>query len=458
MNVDLQISLDTFVPRWYQAPILDAIENKGYRRVMAILPRRAGKDITAWDVIKRQAVIRPGLYWYLLPTYAQGKKVIADGMTNDGKRFMDYFPKELVASYNSQEMKLKLINNSIIQIVGTDNVDTLVGANPIGCVFSEYALQDPRAYQFIRPMLDANDGWALFISTPRGKNHMWELWNIAQSNPKQWFSYRLTVEETAHVSLEDIRESVRMGEMSEDLVQQEWFCSFELGVEGSIYGKQIDRMKLEGRIGIVPWETSAKVSTAWDIGRDTTAIIWFQVIGQVIRIIDYYEKAQEDLAYFAKIILEKPYIYHKHFGPHDIGVTEWGSGISRIEKGRSLGLRFSTRIENNRIRSSVPQVSLDDGIEHLRAIFPKLWIDQQRCSQLIKNLENYRREFDPVKKTYKSTPLHSYASHCADAARYMALALPQCREGTSSEELDKRFAEARYGNQLHLPPIFKDRQ
>lgn len=401
----------------------------------------------------RQALRKVGVYWYILPSYAQGRKIIMDGMLNPdpitgrAMRFLDFIPPELIANINQNEMKIRLKNGSLIQVIGSDNVDSLVGANPIGCVFSEYALQDPRAYQFIRPILTANGGWAVFISTPRGKNSLWELWQIAQHNPQDWFSYKLTVEDTGHISLHDIERERASGEMSEDLIQQEYYCSFTYGVEGSYYAKYIDKMRLEGRIGMVPWETSFKVNTSWDLGvRDSTSIIFFQVVGQSIRIIDYYEKNKEGLEHYVKVLENKPYVYGKHIAPHDIAVMEFGSGMTRIEKARQLGIKFTT----------APDLSIVDGIEAVRSTLNKVWIDESKCSQLIKALENYRQEYDSKKKVYKSNPLHNWASHAADCMRYLCISLPKTRDSLSPEDLDKRYREAMYGSNASMPSIFRD--
>src|ERR1700733_320964 len=239
MSVETVIKLNKFKPRDYQLPIFDAIENKHYRRVLAILPRRAVKDICGFNLCIRAALAKIGVYYYIFPTYSQAKKVIWDSITNSGMRFLDYIPEELVYSKNSQEMKIRFVNGSLLQLVGSDNYDSLMGTNPRGVVFSEYALQDPRAYQFIRPILAANDGWALFLSTPRGKNHLWELYNIAQHS-SQWFCYKLTIEDTHHIPLYEIEREKAEGIMSDDLIQQEYYTSFTMGVEGSYYAKYLD--------------------------------------------------------------------------------------------------------------------------------------------------------------------------------------------------------------------------
>ncbi len=331
--------------------------------------------------------------------------------------------------------------------------NSLMGTNPQLCVFSEYALQDPRAYQFIRPILTANDGTAIFVSTPRGKNHLWELYNIALNHP-DWFCEKLTVEDTCHIDLEDIDRDRASGEMSEDLIQQEYYTSFDMGVEGAYYAKYMDRMRVDGRIGMIPFETGFKVHTAWDIGvRDSTVIIFFQVIGRTVKIISAYDNTKEGLEhyiqYLQRIEIDRGYIYGKHFAPHDIAVTEWGSGVSRAEKARELGLKFELVRDNvsGKTRSVVPNVSIMDGIETVRSTFSKLWIDLKNCDKLVRALENYRQEFDPKKKVYKHFPLHDWSSHYADCMRYLCLVLPRIQMSNSSpEELDKRYREAVYGN------------
>jgi len=340
MNIETQIKLDKFQPRPYQMALCDALENKGYKKIFVIWPRRAGKDIVCWNLMIRQALRKVGVYYYIFPTYSQGRKVLWQSITNESVRFIDFIPRELVTSSNSQEMSIKLANGSLIQIIGSDNIDSIVGTNPKGAVFSEYALQDPRAYQFLRPIFTANGGWCIFETTPRGKNHAYELFQIASYSP-DWFCQKLTVDDTQHISLAEIEKDRQEGIMSDDLIQQEYYTSFTMGVEGSYYAKYIDRMRLKGQIGIMPYEPGFKVNTAWDLGvRDSCSIIFFQTIGQTVRIIDYYEKSKEGLEHYIKILNEKEYVYGRHFAPHDIAVVEFGSGLSRLEKARSLGLKF----------------------------------------------------------------------------------------------------------------------
>jgi len=443
--VEVKIHLNKFKPRDYQRPIFEAFFEKRFRRLVIVMCRRAGKDLCTWNIVIREAVTRPGVYYVVYPTYAQGKKILWSSVTIQGIRFLDFIPPELVEGMNSQEMKVNLTNGSIIQIIGSDNPDRIVGTNPQGVVFSEYALQNPRIYALMSPILAANKGWAIFQSTPRGKNHFWEIYQLAV-NSSHWWTCKLGLNETKHIDPLLIERDLKDGQISPDLVQQEYYCSFEAGVEGSIYCKYLDRMNLNNQIGVVPWEAGFKVHTAWDLGMsDSTAIIFFQTIGQTVRIIDYIEKSSEGLDFYCKYVLSKPYTYGKHIAPHDIAVREWGSGMSRIEKAKNLGLNFIL----------APDVSIRDGIESVRSALSKIWVDDQRCARLIKCLENYRYEWNATKYDYKQVPLHDQYSHGSDCLRYMCISLPKTRDGLSAEDLEKIRHEAMYGDESGLPHMFR---
>jgi len=442
--------LNDFKPRPYQLPILKALDS-GYKRVLAIMPRRSGKDITALNYVIRQMWENPGVYYYIFPSYSQAKKVIWDSITTEGKPILDYFPKDLIIQMNSQEMKIRMIakggKSSLFQLIGSDNHESLMGTNPRGCVFSEYALQDAMAYQYIRPILTANGGWALFISTPRGKNHLWTLYQLSKESP-DWFSYKLTLDDTKHIPMKEIEKERSEGIMSEDMILQEYFTNFEMGVEGAYYSKYIDRCKREEKIGTVPWESGFKVHTAWDIGvRDKTSIIFFQNIGQTVRIIDCYENSKEGLEHYADVIASKPYLYGIHIAPHDIRVREWGSGITRFEKARQLGIDFTI----------APMHDISDGIEAARSLFSKIWIDKEKGSPLVKALENYRQEYDTKKRVYRPRPLHDWSSHYADSFRYLAVSLPKTSDSLSAEELDLKYQEAMFGSEAKIPDFFRDK-
>jgi len=446
VKIEAQIHLNKFKPRPYQLALFDAVENKGYKRVMLVWHRRAGKDVAAFNLAIRAALKKPQVIYYIFPTYSQGRKVIFDTLTNDGQRMIDFIPKELIEGTNTQQLQIRFINGSLIQVVGSDNYDSLMGTNPQLCIFSEYALQDPRAYMYIRPILTANDGVAVFLSTPRGRNHLWDLYQVA-SNSSDWYCQRLTVSDTRVVSLYSIEREKALGEISEDLIQQEYYCSFDLGVEGSYYAKYIDRMRIDKRIGMVPWENGFPVYSFWDLGvRDACVIIMAQVIGASVRIIDCYENSKVGLEHYKKVLDQKPYVWGGHIAPHDIRVKEFGSGMTRWEKAKALGISFGI----------APSVGIEDGIESVRSALSKIWIDEEKCAPLIKALENYRQEYDHKRKVYASHPLHDWSSHFADAMRYMCISLPRISPHQTAADLDRRFMETRYGEKHGWPAVFRD--
>lgn len=424
----MELVLDTFIPREYQRNLFDAIINKGYKKAIAIWPRRAGKDIVCFNILYRLALQRVGNYFYCLPTNEQARKVIWNSITKDGRRILDFIPPELVVKRHIQEMRIDLVNGSTIQLMGSDNYNRLVGTAPKGIIFSEWALCVKQAYSFLEPALNESDGVAIFITTPRAKNHAYDTFRMAQDNPDIWFSERLTIDETKHLSKENIEAAIARGEYSYDHAQQEYYCSFSAGVEGAYYGRYVDAMIQQNRITSVPWEPSHNVNTAWDLGvSDSTVILFYQCIGNQVRIIDYYENHSEGLEHYAKIVKEKPYVYGHHFAPHDIKVRELGTGISRIDKARTLGLSFEI----------APNVPVIDGIESVRSMLPRTWIDKDMCPHLVKAIESYRREYDPKTNTYRDKPVHDRFSHANDALRYLALSLARSHDDISPEELEE---------------------
>jgi len=446
----ITVNLDKFKARPYQVPVFEALEKKKYKRLVAVWPRRSGKDLVGYNLMLRAALRRIGTYYYVFPSYSSGRKILWDAITNTGDRILDYLPSELIESKNEMMMRIRLMNGSVIQIIGSDNFDnSIVGTNPVGMVFSEYSLQDERAYSMSKPILAANGGWALFLSTPRGKNHLYSLFEIAQANPTIWYSSILTVKDTKHIDEAEIQADIDRGEISYDLAQQEYYCSFSMGISGAVYGAALDRMKTNEQIGNVPWQSNHKVHVSYDIGNDGTALIFFQCIGQVVNLIDAYQNSGEQIEFYVNIINSKPYTYGKHFFPHDFRVVEWGGKkFTRLEKARQLGIKGEI----------VDSVSIEDGIEYVKSSMSKMWIDAKKCEGLVVALENYRYEYDRKKGHYKNAPLHDKHSHFADSLRYLCLSLPKTADGLTQEDIDKQRAQALYGNNEKKSSFFADNQ
>jgi len=378
-----------------------------------------------------------GSYYYFFPTYEQGRKILWEGIDKDGFRFLDHIPKELRVRTDNQQMVIELKNGSIFRIVGTDRVDAIVGTNPIGCVFSEYALQDPIAWGYIRPILAENGGWAAFNFTSRGKNHGYDLVEYAKKQ-KDWFVQILKADETGVFTPEQLEKEKEQYELEDgdDLrFQQEYMCSFEGSMQGSYYGKLIEQVSKEGRILNVPYESQLPVFTVWDLGIDDAMSIWFfQKVGKEIHLIDYLEANGEGMDYYAKELNAKGYVYSKHFMPHDVDVREIGTGVSRKATAESLGLR---PIE------VLPKLPIDEGIASVRLILPRCYFDEEKCKRGIDCLRQYHKEYDEKLKCYKNRPKHDWSSHGADSFRYLATSIFKFIEVTNRVQQTKPKIEVR---------------
>src|ERR1035437_8920851 len=235
-----------FEPREYQMPILESWDS-GIKRFILVWHRRSGKDKTCFANLPKKMFEKKAPYFYFAPTYKQGKKIIWDNIDRDGFKFLDHIPKSIIKSKNENELKIELTNGSYVQVVGTDSIDSVMGSNPFGCIFTEFSLQHKEAWDYIRPILAENGGWAVFVFTPRGTNHAWELLQMAKDNPK-WFTQVLTVDDTHVISQESLDEE--RAQMPDDLFQQEFYCKFIDGASQFFRGieKVIDSDPFENPI------------------------------------------------------------------------------------------------------------------------------------------------------------------------------------------------------------------
>lgn len=430
-----------FEPRSYQLPFFKAFDS-GMRRLVLVWHRRSGKDKTCLNLIAREMWSDIGNYYYLFPTYAQAKKAIWEGRGKDGVAYLDHFPVELRdGKPNETEMKIRYKNGSLFQLVGTEDVDKLVGTNPKGMVFSEYSLQNPKVWDYMRPILAENKGWAVFNFTPRGRNHGFELFEQAKSNEKWWVS-KLSVTDTNVLTLEDIDEERRAG-MTEEMIQQEFYCSFVSAVQGSIYWDVYNQADGDNHFKDVPYDPKLLVYTVWDLGKDDTNCIGFyQSNGVTIRKIDYLYGNRLGLPDWIKKVKEKPYVFGGHFAPHDIEVSDYSTSgdASRKELARSLGINFTV----------IPRVSQQEKIDAGRRLFNKLYVDTSKCAEFLKAIPQYQREYDEEKRKFKDTPLHDWTSHFADEHAYAGLICSQF----SNMAMDPEKIE--YERQEKLSTVKKD--
>lgn len=435
-------------PRDYQLDAWKAME-AGTKLISLWWHRRSGKDELAMQRTAVAAFERPGAYWHLLPEADQARRVIWDVINpQTGRRRVDeIFPMEIRQSTRNTDMFIRFTNGSTWQLIGSDNYDSLIGAPPVGIVFSEWARSSPLAWGYLSPILAENNGWAIFATTPQGKNHAWKTHNALKSDPNSYASER-TVDDTgvftpAALAAERQRLNDIYGEaMGLALFQQEYYCSAEAAIIGSIYGEEVTALKNSGRIGCEPANTL--VHTAWDIGHsDATAIWWFQVSGHEIRILDYEEANLQDLGYYSERVkgrrirselgswayghqpiqwgeeiedldYRRGYAYGTHFLPHDAANKTLSASGYSVEDILRKSLGNVRVVEETRTGfSSAAKTAAIAALRRSRV--------SQRAVHGLETLAEYRYSYDENRNILSATPLHNDASHCADAFRVLAL-------------------------------------
>jgi hypothetical protein len=400
-------------------------------RAVLVWHRRCGKDLTCINVMAIKSQQRKGLYLYVGPFQNQLRKILWQGQDGEGRKFIDFIPRELVVRKSEQEMSLTLTNGSVIQLIGADDPDRAVGTNPVGIIFSEAALCNPEIWHRLSPVLAENEGWAIFNSTPRGKNWFYGLLNKGKAD-KNWFTSHLKVTETKAIRPENLRKARE--DMSEAMFQQEFMSSFETPVEGSYFGDIITRLyKKKQILSRLPPDPSLPVHTAWDLGMDDATSIWFfQQLNNEVRILSYYENSGEGLPFYAQELAKYAALHDvsfgKHYFPHDVKVRELGTGHSRIETLRKLGIRATP----------VKRMGKSDQVEAVRGVLPKCWFSSGDCPLGIEHLKNYHKEWDEARQVFKKQPVHDKASHGADAFMTLAVGLKDKRQ-LSAEQDKKRF-------------------
>lgn len=396
-----------YKPRPLQTRLHQALK----RFNVLVAHRRFGKTVFAvnelLDKCLRNKLERPR-YAYIAPYFRQAKTVAWDYLK-------DYSRPIPGIAINEAELRVDYPHGGRIQLFGSDNYDAMRGMGFDGVVIDEYGDHDPRAWkQVIRPSLADRQGWAVFIGTPKGRNHFAEQYDEAAAGG-EWFRDMFRASETGILTADELASNRR--QMSEEEYAAEFECSFDAPVIGSYYGKLMGIADAEKRIGKVGWEPTIQIHTAWDLGiGDSTAIWLIQLVGQEIHLIDYIENSGQGLGWYANELhrrREGGMVFGTHYLPHDAEVKELGSGKSRVETLQSLGI--SPRV--------LPALPIDDGIQAVRNILPRCWFDAEKCKRGIEALRQYRREWDEKRKVFHDRPLHDWASHGSDAFRYLAMGI-----------------------------------
>ena len=424
-----------FKPRPYQLASLKARAN-GMLRGVCIWPRRHGKDLHGLQLLVAGALQRVGLYNYYFPTFSLAKKIVWKGMDKEGTPFLDYIPKELLKpgseGKNETDLRLEFTNGSIIQLVGTDNINqNLIGINPVGCLYTEYPVQNPMAWDLTRPILAENGGWAWFLYTPRGRNHGYRLYQVAKEHPTEWFLSHLDITQT---TLHDgvtpvitpafIQQEIEQG-MDPDLAQQEYYCSFDAPMQGSYYGRLLAQSFLSDHVGVFPYDPARKVLSGWDLGvDDQTAIVYAQRHGDEIRLIDYYESSGEDFFHYFQHTMAKGWTHDTVYLPHDAAKTEWGTGKSAEE----IAVKAFREVGVSVVRT--PKLDVNESIGVVRRLFPRFRFHDDRVGKMRYRghsftdcLASYHKKYNEEKQEYENKPHHNWASHAASALATLCLGL-----------------------------------
>ena len=421
--IDITLPHNKWTPRPHQMALWQYLQAGG-KRAIAIWHRRAGKDEIALHHTAVEAFKRVGNYWHTLPMYAQARKAIWTAVNaHTGKRRIDEaFPDAIRASTSEAEMFIRFKNGSTWQCIGSDTYDSTVGAGVAGVTYSEYALANPSAWAYHRPILEENNGWAAFISTPRGRNHCLALFRHAEHTPG-WFSELLTAKDTGAVSDAALAETLAeyTALYGEDAgaasFRQEYFCDWQAAILGAYYASEMATVRREGRVLPIEPMPGEYVHRAWDLGvGDDTSIWWFSVRGGQVYVYDHYASSGVGLEHYVDVISkresERGWLHGVDWVPHDAKVKEWGSGRTRVETMQYMGLNPQL----------VQMASFDDGINAARRTLA-LCVFDPRCEEGgLSALEQYRREWDDDKKAFRASHVHDWTSHPADAFRYLALA------------------------------------
>lgn len=317
MNIDLPYQ---FTLRDYQRPSWDAIVVNGVKRAIKVWPRRNGKDLTDINILAAKATQRVGLYLYMAPFANQVRQIIWMGADGEGKKFIDYIPKQAIRSKSETRMEITLHNGSVIKLCGSDNIDAIMGTNPIGIIFTEFPLHKPDAWHFLRPILAENGGWALFNGTPRGLNHFYQLFRKAEKDPL-WFTQYLNRDDTGIPTLEAIQADRASG-MPESLIQQEYYCSWTASSEDVMIPLDIVQPAINFKLKPEDYNFAAKI------------------IG-----VDPAYSAKGDFAIIVKrqgrLVL--PILKFKGVSPQSLGsrtvreAKQWGADAIMVDSGRGEG-------------------------------------------------------------------------------------------------------------------------
>ena len=403
-----------------------AYHDRAERWACTVAHRRFGKTVREINELVKQAVTctKPNpRFAYLAPYYAQAKAIAWDYLKQYSRPLLAGKPME-------SELSVELVNGARIRLFGADNPDALRGLYLDGVVLDEYGDMRPTVWgEIIRPLLADRQGWASFIGTPKGKNHFHALAQMAKNSP-DWFYQELKASETGIVLASELDDARR--QMTPEQYAQEFECAFDVPALGAIYGAEIAQARTDNRICSVPYDRAALVHTAWDLGVGDDTCIWFwQSVGREIRLIDYYSNRGQPVTHYLSVLQARGYDYGMHAVPHDAAARErWSTG-TMTQIAEEQGFRMTV----------LPREDVEQGINAARMLFSRCWFDETKCADGLDALMNYRREYAEKLGQFKPTPLHDWASHGADAFRYLAMSIERASAKPVAFDVNDQVSE-----------------
>ena len=409
---------------------LDHLHNRKERWIVIVAHRRSGKTTAAINHLQRDCLkVKDSKFAFIAPTYKQAKLIVWDML----KKYASPIPGVV---FNEVELTCKYPNGSKLTLHGADSPDSLRGIGLWGVVFDEYSQQPSNIFsEIIRPALADHKGYAVWIGTPKGKNSFYKLYEQGKNDPT-WHSILLTVNDTDIIDQAELEDSRKV--MTNDEYNQEWFCSFEAAIKGAVFASELADLRADGRVCNVPYDKALKVYTVWDRGVGANLVVGFyqRAFGQLKRIDTWQGSGNDGLPEGLKVLQNKPYIYGKHFGPHDIEGTDASSGKTWKQTAQELGFIFEV----------VPKMPVMDRIHRAQMAMSHLWVDDQNNDLWLDAMGQYHYEWDEKRGMFKDDPLHDWTSHFADEFCYAAVS-----EDLMDNEEDGAFRniEGNEGNDVY---------
>lgn len=423
-----------------------AFHSRSQRFSVMVWHRRAGKTVACINDLIDKAIQCPldfPKYAYIAPFYSQAKSI--------AWVYLKHYASPLIEKVMESELSVVLKNGATIRLYGADNPDSLRGNYFDGVILDEYGDMTPRLFgEVIAPTLADRKGWCVFIGTPKGMNHFFDLWEEAAVNDR-WFTSMLKASTSGIIDDEELSMLRDMPGSDDQTYEQEFECSFRAAIRGSYYGKILGELEDRGHMGIFPHDRDLPVLTAWDIGYSDDTSVWFyQTNGKEFKIIDFFTVSGYSVDDVLAHLRGKEYAYGTMYLPHDAKNKSFQTGKSTRELMIAAGC--STQL--------VPSMSIQDGIQAARKTLPRVFFNT--CNPDVKlgvnALKMYQREWDDKRKIFKEAPKHDWSSNPADAFRMFALAMNPSAVKKGAVSIGQAPPNPADSRHMNLTNLFSDRE